>query len=191
MTTICLFTSFAAPAGMALAKALLGAGHGLTLVETGGAAASGAAAHWTDTAAVLANTRNADLVVYWSDASGAAPGTLAWMPRQAGVLCVDGADAQNSLAKAAMHAAGIVTTATQPWMAACPGPVEVLAGNAPDQWVTALDTVGPPAMLALPLRAAMRHFEATLAHWHGAPDLLTTPAAAAPLAVLLSGRRFL
>lgn len=191
MTTTCLFTSFAAPGGMALAKALLGAGHGLVLVEADGAAPSGAATHWTDTAAVLSTTNNADLVLYWVDAHGATPGCLAWMPRLAGVLCLDGASATGALAMAATHAAGIIATDAHPWLDASAGPVARIARDLPEQWLAALVSIGPQAMLALPLRAALRHFEATLDSWHGAPDLLATPALDAPLDVLRSGRRFL
>jgi hypothetical protein len=191
MTTICMFTAFASPAGMGLAKALLGAGYGLTLVETGGVAPSGAAAHWTDATAVLAITRNADLVVYWSDPHDAAPGNLAWMPRVPGVMCIDGANHDGTFALAAGHAAGIITTEAHPWLDGCTVPVQQLTDDTPQQWVDALATLGPQAMLALPMLAALRQFDATLANWQGTPDALAAPAMAAPLDVLRSGRRFL
>lgn len=191
MTTICMFTPFDAPAGMALAKALLGAGHGLTLVETAGAAPSGAATHWTDTPAVLAATRNADLVLYWTDARGEAPAGLTWMARLPGVLCIDGAGADAAVAMAAGQAAGVIASTSAPWLAGCTGPFQLLAGTTPQDWTEAIAAIGPQAMLALPLRAALRQFGAILDGWGGAQGLLETPAFGAPLDVLRSGHRFL
>lgn len=193
MTRICMFTPLDAPTGTAVAQAMLDAGHGLALVETGGNGPSGAAAHWTDTPAVLEAVRNADLVVYWVDTHGVAKGALTWLARQPGVMCIDDIPGTSDvvLAMAMAQAAGVIATAAHPALTEYAGPVHMLAGPTPHGWVEAVDVFGPQAMLALPLRSALRHFGVTLAAWGGAPDLLGAPAFDAPLDVLRSGRHFL